>query len=195
MVKFLSLKKNVIMENILSIKIQFNYFVTSLFVLTMVIGLQKGSIAENSLYFDNDFHEFTIELDSAQDVRNQERIIYTEVDEMPRFPGCEFFLGDKEERIKCAEGKMARFIYPQIRYPSEARERGIQGEVIATFVVTEQGWIDDIRIIQRIGGGCEEEVVRVISLMNEMKERWIPGKVNGRNVNTLYEFPVRFTLH
>lgn len=183
------------MENILCVKIQFNHFLTSLFVLTMVIGLQKESIAENSLYFGNDFHEFAIEIDTVQDNTHQEFFFFEEVDEKPRFPGCEFFLGDKEERIKCAEGKMARFIYSQIRYPFEARQRGIHGEVIATFVVTEQGGIDDIRITQRIGGGCDEEVVRVISLMNEMEERWIPGKVNGKNVNTFYEIPVRFSVH
>lgn len=46
---------------------------------------------------------------------------YTEVDEMPRFPGCEH-LTDINDRDKCAGNKLLEYLYTTIKYPDEARK-------------------------------------------------------------------------
>jgi protein TonB len=112
---------------------------------------------------------------------------------MPRFPGCED-KPSKAEREACSREALLTFIYSNIKYPSIARENGLTGTVVASFVVEKDGRINNIEIIRDIGGGCGEEVLRVIKLMNTMPERWIPGKQTGKSVRVQFNLPVRFVL-
>ena len=98
------------------------------------------------------------------------------VEEMPEFPG----------------GDAARFKYlrDNIQYPREARESGKQGTVYVTFVVERNGSISDIKILRGIGGGCDEEVIRLISWM----PRWKPGRQRGKPVRVQFNMPIKFTL-
>jgi len=57
-----------------------------------------------------------------------------------------------------------------------------------TFVVEENGAITEIRVLRGIGGGCDEEALRVVKLM----PKWIPGKQNGMPVRVLVTLPVKF---
>jgi len=105
-----------------------------------------------------------------------EQEIFIVVEEPPSFPG-----GD-EARI--------RFLSENIRYPQMARESGIQGTVFVTFVVERDGSVTDVRILRGIGGGCDEEAIRVIKAM----PKWNPGKQRGRPVRVQFNMPIRFTL-
>jgi protein TonB len=77
-----------------------------------------------------------------------------------------------------------------IKYPVMAKESGIQGKVYVTFVVERDGSITDVKVLRGIGGGCDEEAVRVVASM----PRWKPGKQRGKPVRVQYNLPVRFTL-
>ncbi len=120
--------------------------------------------------------------------------IFQVVEQMPRFPGCEDMAGTNEEKKACADQKMLEFIYRNIRYPAIARENGIEGQVVVTFVVDTEGRIQDPKILRDIGGGCGQEALRVVQMMNNMPERWTPGRQRGRSVNVQFNLPVRFTL-
>ena len=120
--------------------------------------------------------------------------IFKVVEENPRFPGCEDLAGSKEEKEKCSKEKLLEFIYKNIKYPAIARENGIQGMCVVRFVVEKNGSITDIELVRDIGGGCGEEAVRVVGLMNEMGERWSPGRQRGQPVRVQYNLPVRFKL-
>jgi len=106
----------------------------------------------------------------------QEQEIFIVVEDPPSFPG-----GD-EARI--------RFLSENIRYPQMARESGIQGTVFVTFVVERDGSVTDVRILRGIGGGCDEEAIRVIKAM----PKWNAGKQRGRPVRVQFNMPIRFTL-
>ena len=77
-----------------------------------------------------------------------------------------------------------------LRYPSKARESGIQGTIYFSFIVEVTGKLSGIQILRGIGGGCDEEALRVIRSMPE----WTPGRQNGRPVRTQVQFPVEFRL-
>ncbi len=109
-------------------------------------------------------------------------------EEMPRFPGCEDLSG--KEREDCALKNMLSFIYTNISYPKEAREQGIQGTTIVQFVVENDGSISELDVARPIGGGCEEETIRVLRLFPKM----IPGKHKGKPVRIKYTLPVKFRL-
>jgi protein TonB len=101
---------------------------------------------------------------------------FTVVEEMPGFPG-----GDAE---------MYKFITTTIKYPEEAKELGIQGKVFVNFVVEADGSISDVRLIRGIGGGCDEEAIRVVKAM----PKWIAGKQRGVPVRVYFNLPIKFTL-
>lgn len=82
------------------------------------------------------------------------------------------------------------FLAENIHYPQMARESGIQGTVYVSFVVELDGGVSNIKILRGIGGGCDEETFRVVSLMKS----WTPGKINNISVRTKMIMPVKFML-
>ncbi len=103
--------------------------------------------------------------------------IYSVVENMPEFPG----------------GKKAFFKYlsDNIKYPAQAKKKGIQGRVFINFTVEKDGTISDINVLRGIGGGCDKEAVRVVKTM----PRWIPGKQYGKAVRVNFNLPVKFVLN
>ncbi len=112
-----------------------------------------------------------------------------DVDEMPRYPGCEDKATLKEKK-ECSNHKMLTHIYTNIRYPAEARKAGIQGKVIIKFLVKKDGTITNARVTQEIGGGCGNAALSVIKSLPTM----IPGKKDGKNVDVEMLIPVKFKL-
>lgn len=120
--------------------------------------------------------------------------IFKIVEEMPRFPGCEELTASMEEKRQCANKKLLEFIYENIRYPAVARDNGIEGTVVVSFVVDQKGYIKDAQVVRDIGGGCGQEALRIVEMMNSMPNRWAPGKQRGRAVKVLFNLPVKFKL-
>ena len=82
------------------------------------------------------------------------------------------------------------FIGTNIRYPKYAQDHGISGRVLVRFVVETDGSITNVEVLQGIGGGCDEEAVRVVKSM----PKWKPGKQRGKAVRVQFNLPVRFSL-
>ena len=98
------------------------------------------------------------------------------VEQMPEFPG--------------GERALLRWLNKNVKYPALAAENGISGRVTVQFVVDSQGAISQIKILGGIGGGCDEEAIRVVSSM----PKWKPGKQGGRPVRVYFVLPIKFTL-
>lgn len=109
------------------------------------------------------------------------------VDQLPIFPGCDLSL-DGEERIKCSNNKMIQFISKHLVYPNEAAKNGIEGMVLVSFMVEKDGSVSEVKSLKEIGGGCDEEVMRVVYSMPD----WEPGLKEGVPVRTEMKLPVRF---
>lgn len=136
---------------------------------------------DDDLVIDAEANELTvIEAYTPPAVTEEEEVaeaeIFTVVEESPSFPG-----GD-QGRIK--------YLMDNIVYPQMARESGIQGTVYVTFVVEKNGSVTDVRVLRGIGGGCDEEAVRVVKSM----PKWNPGKQRGKPVRVQFNMPIKFTL-
>ena len=107
-------------------------------------------------------------------------------EQMPRFPGCEDLEGDNDAKKRCADQKLVRFIYGQVKYPKTALENNVQGMAMVSFIVTEEGRIADVSILRNPGSGLGEEAKRVVELMNAMPDPWTPGRINGEIVRVRY---------
>ncbi|PRY85008.1 energy transducer TonB [Mongoliibacter ruber] len=82
------------------------------------------------------------------------------------------------------------YLRKNLKYPTQARRMGIEGTVYVVFVVNTDGSIQDVDILRGIGGGCDEEALRVVS----NAPKWTPGKQRGRPVRVRMRLPIRFKL-
>ena len=102
--------------------------------------------------------------------------IYQIVDEMPQYPG--------------GEKAMMEYVAKNVKYPQEAKDKEIDGRVFVSFVVEKDGSVSNVKVMRGIGGGCDEEAVRVISAM----PKWKPGIKDGKPVRVSYMMPLSFKL-
>ncbi len=146
----------------------------------------KITIVEDDVEVEDEI-EIDVEADSETEMEEyipmeieEEEIveaeIFTVVESMPEFPG--------------GMGKLMNYLASNIKYPPLAKESGIQGRVFINFVVETDGRISKVKILRGIGGGCDEEAVRVVEAM----PKWKPGMQRGKPVRVSYNLPVKFTL-
>lgn len=102
--------------------------------------------------------------------------IYSEVDVMPEFPG------GKEQLL--------RFIYTNVKYPKQARDKGAEGMVVLSFVIGEDGQAKDFEVLRPVEESLSEEALRVVKEM----PKWKPGTLAGKIVPVKYTLPVKFKL-
>ncbi|MBR3896535.1 MAG: energy transducer TonB [Bacteroidaceae bacterium] len=105
---------------------------------------------------------------------NAPQEVFEVVEKMPEFPGGKEALKD--------------WVKGHIYYNPEALKRGIQGRVIATFVINEQGKVVEPTIIQSVHPLLDREVVRMIKRM----PKWKPAEEKGVPVRVKYTMPVPF---
>lgn len=122
---------------------------------------------EPNYHLENEAKVDTVSIDLFDDV-------FVFVEDSPEFPG--------------GMDSLYTFLEANIQYPAAAEKDSIEGSVYVQFVVEKDGSISNIRVLRDIGGGCGEEVVRVIKLM----PKWLTGKQKGKPVRCQFILPVKF---
>lgn len=100
-----------------------------------------------------------------------------ELQALPQFPG--------------GQPAVEQYIKANLKYPEQAKKEKIQGRVGVRFVINKDGSVGEAKVMKGIGGGCDEEALRLIKNM----PKWNPG-INkmGLPVKTVYALPVNFSL-
>lgn len=136
--------------------------------------------------------EIDLDIEMTEDTRI-EQIIYTENEDssMPEEKADEIFT-IVEQQPSPVGGIKAFYDYvsSNIKYPSRATRMGLEGRVFVEFVVEKDGSLTDIKVVKGIGGGCDEEAVRVIS----SAPKWNPGKQRGQEVRVRMVMPILFRI-
>ena len=114
--------------------------------------------------------------DDIDDPEPVTEIVDETVDQMASYPGGIPALMD--------------FLNENIKYPEQAEREGIEGRVVAGFIVERDGSVSNIEILKSVHPLLDAEVVRVMSLMLN----WIPGRQNGQPVRVKYSLPITFRL-
>lgn len=109
-------------------------------------------------------------------VDDEQPEVYNVVEVDPEFPG--------------GIEALYKYLAENITYPQQAKDSGIQGRVYVTFVVEKDGSITGAKVLRGIGGGCDEEALRVVNAM----PKWTPGKQLGEPVRVQFNLPVVFKL-
>lgn len=125
---------------------------------------------------DTEIEEYVPFVPEEEEEVLEEEPVFVIVESMPSFPG------GYEELMK--------YLRKNLRYPNLAKESGIQGRVFVAFVVETDGSVTDVQILRGIGGGCDEEAIRVVNNM----PRWEPGKQRNVTVRVRFNLPIKFTL-
>ncbi len=148
---------------------------------TIINVVKDDVVVEDEIELDVDMDDNTemeeyVPVAQEEEEVVEEQQIFLVVEEMPSYPG--------------GEQEMYRFISQNIEYPRMAKESGISGRVFVTFVVEKDGSVTDVQVLRGIGGGCDEEAIRVIKSM----PKWKAGKQRGKAVRVQYRMPIKFTL-
>lgn len=96
----------------------------------------------------------------------------------------------KEPELVGGKELMETLIKLNMRYPEVAKEKKIGGTVLISVVIDEEGNMEDAFVHEGIGGGCNDEALRAVKLMNKMG--FEPGEIKGRPVTVKFDIPITF---
>ena len=116
------------------------------------------------------------DLEVAREVVQEEEIIHKIVEQMPEFPG--------------GMAELNAYIKKRLQYPQLAAENGIQGTTVVQFAVMKDGSVDRVTVFASSHPLLDKEAMRVVKTL----PKWIPGKINGKGVNSYYIIPIVFVL-
>lgn len=116
-------------------------------------------------------------------------ISFDVVEEIPAFLSCKESLKEKED---CFNYKMQDHIMTTLVYPEEAIEKGLEGEVLVSFVINEMGKVTEVKTEGiNVPEILKKEAKRIVLLLPD----FIPGKQQSKNARVLYRFPMIFSLN
>ncbi|CAN5573388.1 energy transducer TonB [soil metagenome] len=130
-----------------------------------------------------------IPITPRQEETTAEPEIFTIVERMPAFRGCEKE-PNEDKRFACTGAKIAEYFSKSIVYPRMAIDNNIEGIVYVTFVIDATGNVKDVKVLRGVGSGLDQEAIRVATAM----PKWSPGQQRGKPVAVQYNVPVNFRL-
>jgi TonB family protein len=83
-----------------------------------------------------------------------------------------------------------QYLEKNIAYPEEAKIQKIEGRVTVDFFVEPDGSLSGFTVIRGIGGGCDEELIRLI----QNGPKWIPTKRDNAPVRDKVRVRLKFEL-
>jgi len=113
----------------------------------------------------------------AQDPQKKQGDVYFIADEMPEYPG-------GIEALK-------QLLVDNVKYPEQAKKDKIEGKVFVSFIVDENGDVQNFKVERGVNPELDAEALRVVKLM----KKWTPGKDAGKAVKVAFTIPIQFALH
>ncbi len=138
----------------------------SLLICQLVNAQNNGDIIEETLEIETTDNEESVET-------NKE--VFIIVEEMPKFQGQSWTT-------------FIKYINEHIKYPEEAADTELSGQVYVQFVVDSLGKAKNIEILRGAGQFFDQETIRII----KSSPQWEPGKQRGKAVNVRLVFSVYF---
>ena len=113
---------------------------------------------------------------AQQDAQNGGYEVFVDPEQNPQFPG-----GDKA---------YVDYIKKNMRYPEEAKKKGIEGRVFVQCVIEKDGSHNSYKVIKSADSLLNEEAIRIVKGM----PKWIPGNDWGETKRVRYTMPITFKL-
>lgn len=110
-------------------------------------------------------------LDEGDDVKDART-----VEQLPLFPG--------------GWVELMKWLTNNLKYPPQAMQRKIQGEVVVSFIINKDGTVANIKVAKSADPLLDREALRVMRKM----PKWSPGIENDKPCRTLFAIPIEFQL-
>ena len=124
-----------------------------------------------------------------QQQEQESTISESKVYDAPTFEGT--YSGSKKlDSQPIFPGDVMKWVDEQLRYPAEAKLKGIEGKVIVQFIITSEGAVTDVRTINTPDSLLINEAERIVRIM----PKWQPAIEKGKPVNVKYTMPINFKL-
>lgn len=121
-----------------------------------------------------DSTQYNNDMSASTDSISTATRIFTKVEIESEFPG--------------GLGAWAKYIRTNIRYPQEAFDNNVMGEVVVQFIVDKQGYVTNVELAKSAEYYLDKEALRLIS----KSPPWTPAVQNGRPVKSYKKQPVNF---
>lgn len=164
-------------------------------------GTPATSTDQNPVVLYNNPGEFGVTLNVShidhEDTEAREAVVLVEAGETDSNGGSEEnaeIIFDVVETMPTPVGGMTawnKYLAENMQYPKEAVEQEIEGTVFVRFVVETDGNLTSLEITKGIGGGCDEEALRLI----REAPKWEPGTQRGGPVRVRMRLSIRFRLN
>jgi TonB family protein len=144
-----------------------------------VLGYSENAVSAKSPVSDDEAYvilEYNDQSRSLSDAVQSKDGIFTIVDETAIFPG--------------GMPKFYEFIAQELRYPAEARKKGIEGKIFIEFVIEKDGTLSNLAILKNVDETLDAEAMRVMAL----SPKWTPGRQRGEIVRQKMVLPIAFSL-
>ena len=102
--------------------------------------------------------------------------VFEVVENPPEFPG--------------GNGALFAYISNNLVYPESARKDGVEGRVVVSFIVNEQGAVTELKVEKGLTPECDEAALNVVRNM----PNWIPAIHHGKPVKVKFRLPILFRL-
>ncbi|WP_017259653.1 energy transducer TonB [Pedobacter arcticus] len=142
----------------------------------IVANLKTKTTKTDSVVKPHKFPTAIREVSVNQSASGDTSAVFTNVEVLPSFPGGIQAFG--------------QFLSSNLVYPKGARDANIQGRVFCQFIVEKDGSLSTIKVVRGIGGGCDEEAVRVLAI----SPKWNSGVQKGKIVRVSYTIPIFFQI-
>jgi len=114
--------------------------------------------------------------ENKQNSTNANNDLYVVKEELPSYPG--------------GTDALKKYLMDNLRYPSEAKKKGIQGKVMVNFVINAAGAVTDVKIMRGVSSELDAEAMRLVSSV----KGWKPASHNGEHLSTAVTMPVEFKI-
>ena len=141
-------------------------FAISALVLSVIVFASVGANAQNKKVKKAQTHKDTTTDDK----------VYKVCEQMPTYEG--------------GDAALMKYIGENLKYPEEAKERGLQGRVVVGFIIEKDGSLTNFKVLRAVDRALDAEALRVVKGM----PKWIPGRHNGQRVRVRYLLPIHICL-
>ncbi|AYB31364.1 energy transducer TonB [Chryseolinea soli] len=117
---------------------------------------------------------------------------YATLKEYPKLPFLAKNVDEVPASFKGGFQAMGLFIGRSLRYPSDARSIGKEGDVFVSFIINSDGTVekDSVTVVKSVYPSLDAEAVRVVKSFPP----WMPGVQSGKPVRSRFMLPVKFRL-
>lgn len=119
---------------------------------------------------------FSLSIEPAPpNLQGDDEDVFIEVEQMPQFQdhSCMTF---------------SQWVRKNMKYPKDAKERKIEGTVVASFIVDTLGNVTNIELLREIDQSLAEATIELL----KKSPKWKPGEDNGVKRKVRFVIPISY---